>query len=66
MTALQQQGAAARTASRVLATAGTAKKNAALEAIAKAGREAKDDIIRDYAESTVAVADADRLLKISL
>ena len=30
---------------------------AALEAIAKAGREAKDDIIRDYAESTVAVAD---------
>ena len=30
---------------------------AALEAIAKAGREARDDIIRDYAESTVAVAD---------
>ena len=30
---------------------------AALEAIKKAGREAKDAIIRDYAESTVAVAD---------
>ncbi len=30
---------------------------AALEAIRKAGREAKDAIIRDYAESTVAVAD---------
>lgn len=30
---------------------------AALEAIEAAGREAKDDIIRDYAESTVAVAD---------
>jgi len=30
---------------------------AALDAIAQAGREAKDDIIRDYAESSVAVAD---------
>ena len=30
---------------------------AALEAIARAGREAKDGIIRDYAERTVAVAD---------
>ena len=30
---------------------------AALEAIKKAGREAKDAIIKDYAESTVAVAD---------
>ena len=34
MTALQQQGAAAKKASRILATAGTAKKNEALEAIA--------------------------------
>ena len=33
MTALQQQGAAAKAASRVLAMAGTAKKNEALEAI---------------------------------
>ena len=30
---------------------------AALEAIYEAGKKAKDDIIRDYAESTVAVAD---------
>lgn len=30
---------------------------AALDAVYSAGREAKDDIIRDYAESTVAVAD---------
>ena len=30
---------------------------AALDAIYKAGKEAKDQIIRDYAESTVAVAD---------
>ena len=36
MTALQQQGAAAKAASRVLAMAGTAKKNEALEAIAAA------------------------------
>ena len=35
MTRLEQQGAAAKEASRILATAGTAKKNAALEAIAK-------------------------------
>ena len=34
MTALQQQGAAAKAAARVLATAGTAKKNEALAAIA--------------------------------
>jgi len=35
MTLLEQQGALAKDASRILATAGTAKKNAALEAIAK-------------------------------
>ena len=34
MTALQQQGAAAKAATYVLATAGTVKKNAALAAIA--------------------------------
>ena len=34
MTILQQQGAAAKAASYTLATAGTARKNAALEAIA--------------------------------
>ena len=35
MTAMQQQGAAAKAASYILSTAGTAKKNAALEAIAE-------------------------------
>ncbi len=35
MTSLQQQGAAAKAATYVLSTAGTAKKNAALEAIAR-------------------------------
>jgi glutamate-5-semialdehyde dehydrogenase len=35
MTALRQQGAAAKAAARVLATAGTARKNQALEAIAE-------------------------------
>ena len=35
MTTLQQQGAAAKAASYVLATAGTSKKNAALAAIAE-------------------------------
>ena len=36
MTALQQQGQAAKAASYILSTAGTARKNAALEAIARA------------------------------
>ena len=36
MTILETQGLAAKNASRVLAVAGTAKKNAALEAIAQA------------------------------
>ena len=43
MTILEQQGAAAKTASRALASAGTAKKNEALSAIAEAlwnGRQA--------------------------
>ena len=35
MTTLQSQGAAAKAAARALATAGTAQKNAALEAIAR-------------------------------
>ena len=46
MTALQQQGAAAKAAARVLATAGTAKKNLALEAIA--------DILADNREEWLA------------
>ena len=43
MTVLQQQGAAAKAASRVLATAGTAKKNQALEAIAQILTERQDE-----------------------
>ena len=35
MTTLQSQGAAAKAAARTLSTAGTARKNAALEAIAR-------------------------------
>ena len=43
MTILQQQGAAAKAASYTLATAGTARKNAALEAIAKILTERQDE-----------------------
>ena len=43
MTVLQQQGAAAKAASRVLATAGTAKKNQALEAIAQILTDRQDE-----------------------
>ncbi|MDD5930901.1 MAG: glutamate-5-semialdehyde dehydrogenase [Oscillospiraceae bacterium] len=43
MTALQQQGALAKDASRILATAGTAKKNAALEAIAAILTQRQDE-----------------------
>jgi len=43
MTVLQQQGAAAKAASRVLATVGTAKKNQALEAIAQILTERQDE-----------------------
>ena len=45
MTALEQQGAAARKASRVLALAGTEKKNEALEAIAKAIEARQEEIL---------------------
>ncbi len=42
-TVLQQQGALAKAASRVLAIAGTAKKNAALEAVAEILTERRDE-----------------------
>ncbi|MCI9122332.1 MAG: glutamate-5-semialdehyde dehydrogenase [Oscillibacter sp.] len=45
MTALQQQGAAAKAASYILSTAGTAKKNAALEAIAQALERRQEEIL---------------------
>ena len=45
MTALEIQGQAARSAERVLAVAGTDKKNAALAAIAQALLTHKDEIL---------------------
>ena len=46
MTTLETQGLAARNAARVLAVAGTAKKNAALEAIARTILARQADILR--------------------
>ena len=54
MTALQQQGAAAKKASRILATAGTAKKNEALEAIAKILTERQEEWLSANAEDIAA------------
>jgi len=58
MTALQQQGAAAKAAARVLATAGTAKKNLALEAIADILAENREEWLaanaQDVANATLA------------
>ena len=50
MTALQRQGALAKEASRVLATAGTQKKNEALEAIARILTERQDQWLSANAE----------------
>ena len=57
MTALQQQGAAAKAASRVLAMAGTAKKNEALEAIAAALTARQDEWLAANAEDLSAAAE---------
>ena len=54
MTALQQQGAAARAAGYVLATAGTRKKNEALEAIAAILTERRDEWLSANAEDVEA------------
>jgi len=54
MTALELQGAAARKASRVLALAGTEKKNEALEAIAKAIVARQDEILEANAADVTA------------
>ena len=54
MTALQMQGAAAKKASRILATAGTAKKNEALEAIAKILTERQEEWLSANAEDIAA------------
>ena len=58
MTALQQQGAAAKAASYVLATAGTAKKNAALEAIAKVLTDRQEAWLAANAEDVAAAKEA--------
>ena len=58
MTALEKQGAAARAASRVLATAGTAKKNEALEAIARVLTERQAEWLAANAEDVAAAREA--------
>ena len=58
MTALQQQGAAAKAATYVLATAGTAKKNKALEAIASILTERQDEWLAANAEDVAAAKEA--------
>ncbi|MDO4315326.1 MAG: glutamate-5-semialdehyde dehydrogenase [Oscillospiraceae bacterium] len=58
MTALQQQGAAAKAASYTLATAGTAKKNAALEAIANILTERRDEWLAANADDIAAAREA--------
>ena len=58
MTALQQQGQAAKAASYTLATAGTAKKNAALKAIAKILTDRRDEWLSANAEDVAAAKEA--------
>jgi len=58
MTALQQQGAAARAAARVLATAGTLKKNAALAAIADTLTARQSEWLAANAEDVAAAKEA--------
>ena len=58
MTVLQQQGAAAKAASYTLATAGTARKNAALEAIAKILTERQAEWLSANAEDVAAAREA--------
>lgn len=58
MTALQQQGGLAKAASYTLATAGTAKKNAALEAIANILTERQAEWLAANAEDVAAAKEA--------
>ena len=58
MTALQQQGAAAKAATYELATAGTAKKNAALAAIADILTQRQDEWLSANAEEVAAAKEA--------
>ena len=58
MTALQQQGVAAKAATYVLATAGTAKKNQALEAIAEILTQRQDEWLSANAKDVAAAKEA--------
>ena len=58
MTALQQQGAAAKAAAHVLSTAGTAKKNAALAAIADTLTARRDEWLAANAEDVAAAQES--------
>ncbi|MCI6055584.1 glutamate-5-semialdehyde dehydrogenase [Dysosmobacter sp.] len=58
MTDLQKQGAAAKAASYTLSTAGTAKKNAALEAIAKMLTERQEEWLAANAADVAAAKEA--------
>ena len=58
MTQLQQQGAAAKAATYVLATAGTAKKNAALAAIADILTKRQDEWLSANAQDVAAAKEA--------
>ena len=58
MTSLQQQGAAAKAASYTLSTAGTAKKNAALEAIARVLTDHQEAWLAANAEDVAAAKEA--------
>ena len=58
MSNLQQQGIAAKVASRTLAIAGTAKKNAALEAIARILTQQQDQWLAANAEDVAAAKEA--------
>ena len=58
MTALQQQGAAAKAATYVLSTTGTAKKNEALEAIAAILTERQDEWLSANAEDVAAAQES--------
>ncbi len=58
MTPLEQQGAAAKTAGRALATAGTARKNQALEAIADILTQRQNEWLAANAEDVAAAKEA--------
>ena len=58
MTALQEQGRRAKDASYTLAAAGTERKNAALEAIAKTLMERRDEWLAANAEDVAAAKEA--------